>query len=334
MWRHLHALALGVVLIGCGPSGPAATSPGAATPGSSIGSPVVREPEDHSLTPASTPSDAPATVPSTTPAPSPLATRCPAGSLAAVPGTLVRPRVDALAEVVTDDLRVRSEPGLEAGSKVLHRKLMRRDVAYVVAGPVSASCYDWYQVYVPYDPAHDRDEAFGWVAAAATDGEPWLVGGQKICPDRPRSVSDLAGLPITVGLACFAGKRLTFDAWLGAYETCGMSEGWTVKPRWLGDPCAGNDGMWIADRRIHDASDFGANEPVTAVFAPKVDTSRLHPGNPPKTWIPVRVTGIFDHPAAQTCHGVADWAEVPITDGQAVLQCRAEFVITSITRQR
>jgi hypothetical protein len=202
-----------------------------------------------------------------------------------------------------------------------------------VAGPVSASCYDWYQVYVPYDPVHERDEVFGWAAAASIEGEPWLVWEPDLCPDRPRTVTDLADLPTGVGLACFSGRRLTFDAWLGAYETCGMNEGWTVKPRWLGDTCAGNGGMWIADRRSGSTRDIGASEPITAVFAPKVDASRLHPGNPPKTWIPVRVTGIFDHEAAKTCHGVSDWEAVPITDAQAVLQCRAEFVITAVTRQ-
>ncbi len=210
---------------------------------------------------------------------------------------------------------------------------MRRDVVYVVAGPVSASCYAWYQVYIPYDPAHDRDETFGWVAAASIEGEPWLVGGQHLCPEPPRTVSDLADLPSSVGLACFTGRRLTFEAWLGTYETCGMSEGWTIEPRWLGDTCAGNDYMWIADRRARNASDFGANEPVPAVIAPKVDTSRFHPGNLPKEWIPVKVTGIFDHRAARSCHGVSEGETVPITDDQAVLQCRAEFVITSIQRR-
>jgi hypothetical protein len=333
MRRYLHLLALAVVLIGCGPTGWTATPPGASVSGPGAGSAGVPGSENPPPTPASKPSIATTAGPSVAPSSSPVTTPCPAVSPAAVAGTLVRPKVDSLAAVVTDSLRVRSKSGLAADSKVLHRRLMRRDVVYVVAGPVSASCYDWYQIYVPYDAAHDRDEAFGWVAAASIEGKPWLAGGQPLCPARPKTVSDLADLPNSVGLACFAGRRLTFDAWLGAYETCGMSEGWTVEPRWLGDTCAGNNGMWIADRGARSSSDFGVNEPVTAVFAPKVDTSRFHPGNPRKEWIPVRVTGIFDHPTAKTCHGVSDGEAVPITDDQAALGCRAQFVITSITKQ-
>ena len=277
MRRHLHLLVMTAILIGCGPAGREAAAPDPSILNPRIASPGMFGSGGQSQAPSLRPSIAPTTGPSMAPS-SPVTTPCPAGSPAAVSGTLVRPKVDTLAAVATDSLRVRSEPGLEAGSEVLRRRLMRRDVAYVVAGPVSASCYEWYQVYVPDDPAKERDEVFGWVAAGSIEGEPWLVSGHHLCPEPPRTVSDLADLPSSVGLACFTGRLLTFVAWLGTYETCGMSEGWTIEPRWLGDTCAGNDYMWIADRRARSASDFGATRAGPRRHrAERLDTLRFPP---------------------------------------------------------
>jgi hypothetical protein len=242
-------------------------------------------------------------------------------------------RVDSIAVVVTNDLLVRSKPGTDAGSEQRSPLLNAGQDVYVLAGPVAASGYQWYEV----DPtmgsgtyfALGDDPPSGWVAAASREGVPWLLPKRGVCADRdlPEEFWELADLHPTVGLACFGDRPMTFEATLGTYETCGMQI-WTIEPLWLGDPCFGNRYMWLGDPGAENYADLG--DPVAAAFAPGVDTSRLHPGPEPSGWIRVKVTGQFDHPAARTCHGVSGEEEVPLDPDAIILACRAQFAITSI----
>ena len=261
--------------------------------------------------------------------PSPAATPVPTET----PAALDPLKVDSIAVVVTNDLVVRSKPGTDAGSEKRSPLLNAGQDVYVLAGPVAASGYQWYEV----DPTMGAGTYFapgdnppsGWVAAASREGVPWLLPKRGVCADRdlPEEFWELADLHPTVGLACFGDRPMTFEATLGTYETCGLQI-WTIDPQWLGDPCFGNRYMWLGDPDAENYADLG--DPVGAAFAPGVDTSRLHPGPEPAGWIRVKVTGQFDHPAARTCHGVSGEEEVPLDPDAIILACRAQFAITSI----
>jgi len=58
------------------------------------------------------------------------------------------PAAVEVAEVVTDDLRVRTAPGTDDSSVVLEPLLQPGEMLFVVDGPVQASGYPWYQVLV------------------------------------------------------------------------------------------------------------------------------------------------------------------------------------------
>ena len=94
-----------------------------------------------------------------------------------VPGDSVPIPPDTYARVVTDDLRVRSNPGVSDDSTKLEPLLQDGVQVVVLDGPVQASGYDWYLV----QPTITSDTAdpypFGWVAAADKDGEPWIESG-------------------------------------------------------------------------------------------------------------------------------------------------------------
>jgi hypothetical protein len=272
---------------------------------------------------------------SPTPTTTPVATLTPAATPipTETPTALEPITVDSIAVVVTNELLVRSKPGIDAGSKKLSPLLNAGQDVYVLAGPVAASGYQWYEV----DPTMGAGTHFtprsdppsGWVAAASKEGVPWLLPRRGVCTDRdlPEEFSDLADLHPTVGLACFGDRPMSFEATLGTYETCGQRT-WTIEPQWLGDACLGNDDMWLGDPDAESYADVG--DQVDAAFAPGVDTSRLHPGGEPRDWIRVRLTGQFDHPVARTCHGVSDGETVPLDPDAIILACRAQFAITSI----
>jgi hypothetical protein len=280
------------------------------------------------MTATPTPTAIPVATPSPAATPSPTVTPVPTET----PAALQPLKVDSIAVVVTNDLLVRSKPGTDAGSEKRAPLLNAGQDVYVLAGPVAASGYQWYEV----DPTMGSGTYFGvgfdppsgWVAAASRGGVPWLLPKRGVCADRdlPEEFWGLADLHPTVGLVCFGDRPMTFEATLGTYETCGLRT-WTINPQWLGDPCNGS-GMWLGEPDAGDYADLG--DQVDAAFAPGVDSSRLHPGSAPPRWIRVKVTGQFDHPAARTCHGVSGEEEVPLDPDAIILACRAQFAITSI----
>lgn len=193
---------------------------------------------------------------------------------------------------------------------------------FVVAGPVTASGLDWYQVK-PLDRAAEfADLPFGWVAATGGDGQPWLAGEPFDCPTPPADYAAFVALRPLVGLSCFGRDDLTLAARLVKPEaTCGVDMGWTIEPEWLGSTCP-QPAFLIADE--------SRNETFNAVIDPALDITNLHPGVEPADWIDVEVTGHFDDPAAGTCKGVSTDAPVPLAADDVILVCRVQFVITAI----
>ncbi|HEU5204904.1 MAG TPA: hypothetical protein VFU17_11460, partial [Candidatus Limnocylindrales bacterium] len=145
---------------------------------------------------------------------------------------------------MTDNVRVRSKPGVSDDSMKLEPLLPDGVGLLVLDGPVPASGYDWYQVKPIFDA--DTPEGgypFGWVARAGKDGEPWIEPESASCPPAPTDVAGLSSLSATAppyaAITCYSGQELTFRALLGAQESfsCGIHpQPWGVEPAWL-DGC-------------------------------------------------------------------------------------------------
>ena len=276
-----------------------------------------------SITPAPTDSPPPSQSPDPTPSES---------------AALTEPTVDAVpippdtyARVVTNDLRLRSKPGVSSDSKKLEPLLQKDELLVVVDGPVQASGYDWYQVQPVVSVDNDIESApFGWVAAADKDGEPWITPTTVSCPAAPEDAYGLTNLTDGVymfyGVTCLSGQELTITARLAASETgCGTEPQWTVEPTWF-DGCR-NEYFFLAPLEITEALYF-------PIFAPGVDTSIAGgPEDEQSDWPVVEATGMFDHSAAKTCsnHTGYDPPGLPEPDpAQTILFCRAKFVVTSM----
>lgn len=307
------ATALVLILAGCGSQAvtpgptdsPVATGSSVPSTAPSVAASPSSEPPSSSGGPTSTP------IPSTAGGPTPSP-------------TIARLARDSIAVVVTDDLVVRSKPGVGPDSKVLSPKLGTGREVFVVAGPRTASGYQWYQIEPLRARSDTGDLPFGWVAAASRNGQPWLAAEASACPPLPDDYATFTGTPSLVALACFGNKPISFEARLASPEaTCGVDIGWTIRPDWLGSTCpqpkflvAGPDGT----------------DSWNAVLDPKFSGKGLHPGVEPKDWLDVTVTGHYDHSAARTCRGVSTSARVELTLGEIILSCRSQFVITKIVR--
>ena len=230
---------------------------------------------------------------------------------------------DSIALVVTDGLRVRSQPRVAADSAMLAPLLNHDRQVYVVDGPVRGSGYAWYEI-VPIRTDADHDDLpFGWVAAAGKDGEPWLSSSGSACPALPADYESFATMPSLIALACFGHRSLTFVARIANPEaTCGVEVGWDVDPSWIFSTCP-QPPFLLEDPTRTDLS-------LYAVIDPKLDIHRLNPGPDVPEWLRVTVTGRFDHPAARSCRGVSNGENVPLTRAEIVLDCRATFVISAL----
>jgi hypothetical protein len=306
------AAALAFMVAGCSSTPSIAAEPSASAPQTSL------EPS------------APIAEPTPTPTPPP-ASEAPIDSVP-IPS-------NAYARVVTDDLRVRSKPGVGEGSKKLEPLLQRGVLLVVLDGPVQAAGYDWYRVQptFEYSDAEAITYPAGWVAAADKDGEPWIQSEQIACPDKPTDVQGLAAIHDTDEkyweLTCFSGEEISLTARLGALgEWCGLEDEWTWEPAWFG-ACETEPFALVPV----DADD----EEIMFLPAipPEIETGiAASPDQPVDAWPIVEVTGFFDHPLAQSCHSVPN--DNPSGEGgmggeepdpaQTILGCRRQFVVTSL----
>jgi hypothetical protein len=266
--------------------------------------------------------------PAQSPAPTPVASEAPTTP---VDSTGLAP--DSYARVVTDNLRVRSKPGVSDDSEKLEPLLPDGVRLLVLEGPISASGYDWYQVKPIFDA--DTPEGgypLGWVARAGKDGETWIEPESAGCPLAPTDMAGVSSLwataPPYAGIACYSGHEVTFTALLGPQGSfsCGVEPPpWGVEPSWL-DGCAVG-GPFLA--AVDNLSLI-----VGPQWVPEIDRT-IVPDNTatPDTWPVVEVTGQFDHPAARTCRNRLDDpnTDVPEPDpALTVLNCRDWFVVTSM----
>lgn len=162
---------------------------------------------------------------------------------ASVPGTEpVSPaesavaRTDALrpgeyADVVTNDLVLRSEPEVSDESEIFPDELNAPMSVYVAAGPVEADGYRWFLV-MAFDENGSQPILSGWAAAEGKDGEVWLqarpapVGSEweVLETDPPAALSPRSSAMGADGLLYFFGS---------AQGTDPQASAWTFDPATL-----------------------------------------------------------------------------------------------------
>ena len=200
----------------------------------------------------------------------------------------------------------------------------------VVDGPVQASGYDWYQVQpLVRSELQETIDPFGWVAAAGKDGEPWIEPADVDCPPAPDDYDGLSDLsPLAenyFAITCFSGLEFTFTGRLLTPEiSCGTEPGWGVDPPWF-DNC-GAPSTELVNVRGHAGLGVAWLPEIDLSIAPRAD-------DPIDRWPIVEVTGMFDHPSAQSCTNRQNLPEAgPIEPDPALtkLNCRIRFVVTSL----
>jgi hypothetical protein len=231
-------------------------------------------------------------------------------------------QVDGMATVVTNDLVVRSLPEISDESTIHPTYLQDGQDLFVLAGPVVADNHAWYHV-VPLGASPTDDVApaeplplIGWVAAG-TPSDPWIAPWSGQCP--PPDLEGIWRQHMLLLLACFGDRDLTLE---GERVRCDYIVPGTTTPSWLTTAFC----ELLPFDLPPDAHDLGR-----IAFPYHQDS-----GDPLVTdeSLPVRVTGHFDDPVAQTC------VEHPMPGGDptppdlVVLRCRAAFVATDVSEMQ
>jgi hypothetical protein len=236
-----------------------------------------------------------------------------------------------VAEVVTDNLRVRTEPGTADESTILEPLLQPGTKLYVVDGPIGDSGYRWYKVLTfdvdlsaPGDSVDEPGVEEGWVAVADTNGEPWVQAAAMACPAAPSSVQGLVALDDVTALACFGDAPLTLDARVfdcqaspelqnEALGFCGPETGSaTFQPSWF-------------DRSfqflVPPEGAFNHDDSMLELHQDPLGTAP----DPLPFGKPVSVTGQFNHPAASACT-----MDGYFVNDAATVYCRTVFAVKAI----
>jgi hypothetical protein len=290
---------LAVVLVACG--GGTADTP--------VASPSASATESDPAPPSASPSASETQAPSASPSPS---------APAETPSTGIA--VDTVVRTTVAGLRLREEPTTGAASL---GTLSNGAQSYVVDGPITADGYTWYLLSglgipqysgcagpMPTDP-WECPVWFGWAATGSPDGDAWLAEDDPDCPSWPEVVNPdlMFGVQRIAYLACFGDEERSLT---GFYPLIPEDAG-------LGGACAGvPDGLsWIACNLGYEHVNPSEADPFGSGFVFSVDPETV--AMPDRgQWI--RVTGRFDHPAADDC----TFGEPAI---RSILQCRAQFVV-------
>ncbi len=154
-----------------------------------------------------------------------------------------------------------------------------------------------------------------------------------ICADLMQRPSILASLDIAARVACFGATTLRFDAQLVVvnadidYVPFEMPQ--LFQPAWLGD---GSHPVFIAD--VGTTPD----EVITLSGINGLELRVSESTSIPKTFagtMRVRVEGHFDDSASTECRPPSSVSDFPsIRDDDAIEQCLASFIVTSISPLR
>ena len=206
-------------------------------------------------------------------------------------------------------LRMREDPGTES---TLAATLPLGAALYVLDGPQDASDYTWYQVVRIGGP----EETLGWVAAADRDGAPWIEAAEAECPATPTTFEELRDLAAGVRLACFAGMPISVQARL---TTCNCDiDAPEFAPEWFNITLFEGAPVILAEPA--GAGSIDVDDGLLLFLDPEGDVE-----DPLPLDAVVDVTGVIDHPAAQTCTESVDAGEPEPT-----VSCRFAFAVTSL----
>ena len=228
---------------------------------------------------------------------------------------------DRLADVVTDDLVMRSRPGVTDESVILEKVLQPGDRVLILDGPEYVTFYDWYLV----QPLGDSFEQIpvGWVAAASRGGDPWIASTQIECPTTsPADAFELDSFHPLELLHCLGDRQIQVTV-----QVRGICAGYvigepnyTIEPAWLGmgSTCGwGREGVYLSVMQPYLDPSVGIGYPAGA--------GRLD-------WY--RLTGQLDHPESGNCvlrelpDGDPRMPPAPdLTPEQVVLGCRSLFAV-------
>jgi hypothetical protein len=298
-----------------------------------IGSGLVKLPFELAVASA-TPEPSATPLGSGTPAPSPSASMTPTPSPSPAASAIV---IDGLARSTVNGLRVRATAGT-SGAQL--GTIDTGQPGFVVAGPVSADGYAWYQLagvgregFLPNapdcgPPAQTTPfvcpDWLGWVAAGPPGGKAWLEPTTLPCPASPMNLDALFKVPAPLAsrtalerLACYGSSSIRVRGWfpeipegtvLGA---CGAVT--NSSPAWMVCWDSQDNGLVVSESAGLDSALLKVMiNPATGVTMPARGQ-----------W--VEVVGHFDDPAAHDC--------VLANEGDVfgdVLTCRTEFVAESV----
>jgi len=239
--------------------------------------------------------------------------------------------IDGLAKSTVDGLTVRAKPST-AGAQL--GTIDTGQMGFVVAGPISADGYAWYQLAGPGLPPNagceppERTTPFGcpvwlgWVASGQAGGQAWLEATTLPCASSPMNVAALVSDSAPAGsrtplerLACYGSTPIRIRGWFtkipenaGLGGTCGppSAVSWLV--------CMGLDynTLGTSESAVFGSGIQVAIDPASGVTMPARGQ-----------WL--EVVGHLDDPAARNCEDFGG-GEV-----NAVLSCRGEFVAESVS---
>ena len=305
---------VGVLAFGAGrfamtpPDGSPSPSVVASAAPSAVPSVGPTESMDPTVQPSAEPSASPEPSPSAGPSQAP-------GDTPVIPADLGPDRIGHV--VATDGLRVRSQPTVAEASELREPTLDEGVTFYVVAGPVLADGYAWYQVD-PYggDPALP----FGWVAGGSRDGEPWIENLFDGCDSIYPSLEMIASSEPQESLYCYGsghtGEPIELELTGDLYCDVGDVEGLAAGPAWVEFDrfCELRAPGWTVEDGVS-----------LRVWGPAA-TGLLEQGQPVQGRY--TVFGHFDDPGASECRS-GDFEGAPDPE-EVVLGCRMAFVATEV----
>jgi hypothetical protein len=234
---------------------------------------------------------------------------------------------DTIVTVVSNNVRVRSQPRV-ADDSIKYEPLLRiGDRMFVVRGPVVANDYDWYEV-APVGVDAKRPWTSlpsGWIARGDHDGTPWVAADTPRCPAEPVEIGALAAMHPLERLACFGSRPLAFRAViLGGAPPVACDPAVAGRPCVTGPDWLAGIGGRTADATPHrDVASLTSGPTLALDPAGGVDDSNLTGGRV------ATIEGSFDHPAAAACSpGATPPGQAAFSAEEAALQCRERFVVT------
>ena len=201
------------------------------------------------------------------------------------------------------------------------------DRLLILAGPVVANDYAWYQVSAWRPGQPGRSWPVGWVARGDHEGSPWIDPAIDPCPSDPITIATIVAMVAEERVACLADRPLRLRAFVSGGPdlvpcTPQPSVACVDGPVWLA-----GDGGWTAEVDVDGGPPSPGGPPL-----------RLVPGGPvaadamPASAM-VDLDGAFDHQGADGCRpGRVGPASSPLTIVEARLACRARFVVSGIRR--